>query len=141
MCFRPGKVVKKNICTNPDCKKINRPAATECAHCGQKLDPPGQTQKREVACPKCNKMNPLPLSVDALIADIMGNAQGKAILEKHCSVMTNDPQFKMAMRMTLKEVKPMSRGKVTQAMIDLVAQDLAQLPAKKECRFCGETLP
>ena len=141
MCFRPGMAGRKNICTNPDCKKINKPKATECKHCGQKLNPPGKKIKREVACPKCKEMNPLPLSVESTISEIMDNENGKAILEKHCSVITSDPRFKMALGMTLKQIKPMSAGKVTQAMIGLVAQDLAQLPVEKECKFCGEPLP
>jgi hypothetical protein len=102
---------------------------------------PGKVKKREVACPKCKKMNPLPLSINSTISDIMGNENGKASLEKHCSALTSNPQFKRAMPMTLKQIKPMSRGKLTQAMIDLVAHDLAQLPVKNECKFCGESLP
>jgi hypothetical protein len=102
---------------------------------------PVKVIKREVECPACKKMNPLPLSIDSTISEIMSTEDGKAIIEKHCSVMTSNPQFKMAMRMTLKQVKPMSRGKVTQEMIELVAHDLAQLPVKNECKFCGESLP
>ena len=103
--------------------------------------PGSVAKKRQIACPKCKKMNPLPLSVDSTVGDIMENENGKAILEKHCSVMTSDPRFAIAKRMTLAQIKPMSGGKVTKTMIQLVAEDLAQLPVKKECMFCGEILP
>ncbi len=98
-------------------------------------------KKREIACPRCNTMNPLPLSIDSNMFELMGNESSKAILVKHCQAMTADPRFKMAMGMTLKQIMPMSQGKVTQAMIDLVAADLAQLTDTKSCASCGETLP
>ncbi|MFH0728707.1 MAG: hypothetical protein V2B19_20530 [Pseudomonadota bacterium] len=103
--------------------------------------PASAAKKRQVACPKCKKMNPLPLAVESTISEIMENENGKAILEKHCSAMTGDPRFKMAKGMTLKQIKPMSGGKITLEMIELVAKDLAQLPVTKECKFCGEILP
>ena len=65
---------------------------------------------------------------------------GKAILEEHCSAMTKDPRFKSAMNMTLKQVRPMSQGKITQDIYDLVAKELDQLP-KAGCKNCGEALP
>lgn len=102
---------------------------------------PMQVKKREVECPKCKKMNPLPLSVESPMSELMANEGAKAIIEKHCSVMTSDPRFQKAMGMTLKMIKPMSNGKVTQTMIEAIAQDLAQLPYKNECKFCSETLP
>ncbi|GLI33035.1 hypothetical protein [Desulforhabdus amnigena] len=98
-------------------------------------------KKREIACPKCGKMNPLPLSMDSNLSELMGNEHSKAILEKHCQAMTADPRLKMAMGMTLKQIMPLSQGKLTQAMIDLVAADLTQLTDTKSCASCGETLP
>jgi hypothetical protein len=86
-------------------------------------------------------MNPLPLSLDSAVSDIWGKEEGKAILETRCEVMTKDTRFQKAMAMTLKQIKPMSNGKLTQAMLDLVAEDLAKLPYKKECSACGEPLP
>ena len=102
---------------------------------------PVKVKKREIECPNCKKMNPLPLSIASPIADILNNEKGKAIFEKHCSVLMSNPQFDKAKRMTLKQIKPMSRGQVTLSMIDLVANDLAQLPVDKKCKFCGEDLP
>lgn len=98
-------------------------------------------KKREIACPKCGKMNPLPLSMDSNLSELMGNEASKAILEKHCQTMTADPRLKMAMGMTLKQIMPLSQGKLTQAMIDHVATELAQLTDTKSCASCGETLP
>ncbi len=103
--------------------------------------PASAARKREIACLKCKKMNPLPLSIESIVSEIIGDERGKAILEKHCSALTADPRFKMAMGMTLKQIRPMSGGKLTSAMIELVAGDMAQLPVTNECKFCGESLP
>jgi hypothetical protein len=54
--------------------------------------------------------------------------------------MTSDPRFKGAMGMTLKQVRPMSQGKITQEIYDTVAKELAELP-RPGCRKCGEALP
>ena len=98
-------------------------------------------KKREVACPKCNKMNPLPLSIDSNLSELMGNEHSKTILEKHCLAITTDPRLKMAMGMTLRQIMPLSQGKLNQAMFELVATDLVQLTETKSCSFCGESLP
>ncbi len=98
-------------------------------------------KKREIACPKCSKMNPVPLSIDSSLSELMGNENSKAILENHCQAMTADPRLKMAMAMTLKQIMPLSQGKLTQAMLDMVAADLVQITDTKSCASCGETLP
>lgn len=97
-------------------------------------------KKREIACPSCEKMNPLPISIESAMSDIMANEAAKAIMEKHCSVMTNDPRFKKAMGMTLKQIKPMSAGKITIDMINTVAQELDALPKPDKCQFCGAAM-
>ena len=103
---------------------------------------PGRAvKKRQVFCTKCKTMNPAPLSVKSTIGEIMQNEIGKASLEKHCAVMIADPRFKKATGMTLKMVKPMSGGQITQEMIDSVAADLAQIPWEGVCKSCGATLP
>ena len=99
------------------------------------------TPKKEIQCPKCKKMNPLPISIESTISQIVANESAKAILEKHCSIITSDPRLKSAIGMTLKQIMPMSGGKLTQEMIDVVAGELAQLPVTNECKFCGEALP
>ncbi len=98
-------------------------------------------KKREIACPGCGKMNPLPLSIDSNLSELMGNQNSKAILETHCQAMTGDPRLKMAMGMTLKQIMPLSQGKLTAAMIEMVAADLAQMTDTKTCASCGEILP
>ncbi|WP_155321896.1 hypothetical protein [Desulfosarcina ovata] len=69
----------------------------------------------------------------------MENERGKAIIENYCAAVLADPRFKTAMGMTLKQIRPMSGGKVTQDMIKGVSQDLAELP-KPKCNSCGEEL-
>jgi hypothetical protein len=71
----------------------------------------------------------------------MGNDGSKNILEKHCKAVTSDPRLKMAMGMTLKQIMPLSQGKLTSAMIELVVADLAQMTDTKSCASCGEILP
>lgn len=103
---------------------------------------PTQARKRkEIACPKCAKMNPLPISIESSISELLRNESAKAILERHCSILMSDSRLKMAMGMTLKQVIPMSQGKVTIAMVELVARELAELPQDNKCQFCGESLP
>lgn len=95
--------------------------------------------KKKVKCQKCGEMNPLPLSIDSAMKDIMENESGKAIIERHCQNLLADPRFKTAMGMTLRQIKPMSGGKVTQEMIAAVSEELDQLP-KPKCKSCGETI-
>jgi hypothetical protein len=54
MCFRPGQAEQKlNTC--PECGKVNKPLATECVNCGQKLEPPSQSQTPAAAPPRPGK--------------------------------------------------------------------------------------
>ncbi len=96
--------------------------------------------KKTVKCPECGEMNPLPLSINSSMKDIMENDGGKAIIEKYCQDLLADPRFKQAKAMTLRQIKPMSGGKVTQDMIKAVSQELAQLPQPK-CKSCGVAMP
>jgi len=50
--------------------------------------------------PKCGMMNPLPISIESSLSEIMENENGKAILEKYCAVMINDPRFKKVLGAT-----------------------------------------
>jgi hypothetical protein len=95
--------------------------------------------KKTVKCPKCGEANPLPLSIDTPMKDILENDASKTIFEKHCKEVLADPRFKKALGMTLKQIKPLSAGKVTQDMILAVAEELSQLP-KPKCKSCGEVI-
>lgn len=95
--------------------------------------------KKTVKCPKCGAVNPLPLSIDSSMKDIMENELGKAIIENHCAAVLADPRFKTALGMTLKQIRPMSGGKVTPEMIQAVGKELAELP-KPKCTACGEEI-
>lgn len=100
---------------------------------------PVGVKKKDVKCPKCQEMNPMPLSIESPLSAIWASESAKAIIEKHCSAMTTDPRFKGAMGLTLKQIRPMSQGKITQEICDTVAKALDQLP-KAGCKKCGEPL-
>ncbi|GLI33013.1 hypothetical protein [Desulforhabdus amnigena] len=69
----------------------------------------------------------MALTAESTIAVLLANEQAKAILEKHLPGMTSDPRLKMAMGMTLKQIMPLSQGKITLSKIEAVAADLAAL--------------
>ncbi len=69
----------------------------------------------------------MALTVESTIGALLNNEQAKAILDKHCPGMTSDPRLKMAMGMTLKQIMPLSRGKLTLSQIDAVREDLEKL--------------
>ena len=69
----------------------------------------------------------MALTGESTIGVLLGNEQAKAILDKHLPGMTNDPRLKMAMGMSLKQIMPLSQGKITLGKIDAITEDLAKL--------------
>jgi hypothetical protein len=69
----------------------------------------------------------MALTIDSTIGTLLNNQQAKEILDKHCPGMTSDPRLKMAMGMTLKQIMPLSRGKLTLSQIDAVKEELEKL--------------
>jgi len=69
----------------------------------------------------------MALTIESKISELLANESAKAILDKHCPGMTADPRLKMAMGMTLKQIVPLSQGKLNAAKLELVAGDLAKL--------------
>ncbi len=101
---------------------------------------PVSVKKKDIKCPKCEELNPHPISIESIVSEIWDNEKGREILENHCAAMINDRRFKMAMKMTLKQVRPMSSGKITQEIYENVAKELDEMP-KSGCKKCGEALP
>jgi hypothetical protein len=71
----------------------------------------------------------MALSTDSSIADLFDDPVAAAILDKHMPAMAAHPQIGMAksMGLSLKAVAGFSGGKITDAMLDAVAADLAVL--------------
>ena len=69
----------------------------------------------------------MALTAESTIGALLANESAKAIIEKHLPGMTSDPRLKMAMGMTLKQIMPLSQGKITPSKIDAIGADLAAL--------------
>lgn len=69
----------------------------------------------------------MAVTAESTIAVLLANEQAKAIIEKHCPGMTSDPRLKMAMGMNLKQIMPLSQGKITLSKIEAISEDLATL--------------
>lgn len=66
-------------------------------------------------------------TVESPMSVLLADERIKTILEKHCPGMTADPRMKMAMGMTLKQIMPLSQGRVTMSKIEAISADLAKL--------------
>ncbi len=69
----------------------------------------------------------MAVTVESKISVLLADEGAKAILEKHCPGMTSDPRLKMAMGMTLKQIMPLSQGRITLSKIEAISEDLAKL--------------
>lgn len=66
-------------------------------------------------------------TVESPMAVLLADDSIKIILEKHCPGMTSDPRMKMARAMTLKQIMPLSQGRITTSKIEAISEDLAKL--------------
>lgn len=67
------------------------------------------------------------LTTDNKLGEIAANPKGAEILDKYIPGMTKSAQFKMGAGMTLKQVKGFSGGKITDAIIKSIDEDLRKL--------------
>jgi hypothetical protein len=72
---------------------------------------------------------PGPLSLNSSLETICAAPGGKAVLDRDLPGLTARPEFAMFKAMTLKQLKPMSRGHLTDADLAKVEADLAALNA------------
>jgi hypothetical protein len=77
---------------------------------------------------------PHPLSLDSPIETICAVPAGKAVLDRDLPGLTTRPEFAMFKAMTLKQLKPMSRGHITDAVLAKVQADLAALSAGRAAK-------
>jgi hypothetical protein len=69
----------------------------------------------------------MALTNESKLSELLKDERAKAILDKHLPGMRDDPRIKMAMGMTLKQMMPLSQGKITSAKIDAIGEDLKAL--------------
>ena len=63
------------------------------------------------------------LTLDTPIQDIVADAQGKAVIDKHLP----GPQYDMIKGLSLKQLQPYSDGKLTDEILAKTAADLASI--------------
>ncbi|MFH0728718.1 MAG: hypothetical protein V2B19_20585 [Pseudomonadota bacterium] len=69
----------------------------------------------------------MALTVDSKLSALLADKGAKAIIDNRCPGMSRDPRLRMAMGMTLKQIMPLSQGRITSEIIDMISKDLAEL--------------
>lgn len=69
----------------------------------------------------------MALSIDSTLGDILADEKGKAVLEKHLPGVSSMPGLDMAKGYSLKAIAPMSQGRITDEMLNAIAEDLSKL--------------
>lgn len=72
------------------------------------------------------------LSSNSTIADICANPEGKAVIDRDLPGLTERPEYDFFKHMSLKTLKSMSRGKMTDEDVAKVDADLALLAPATE---------
>lgn len=103
-------------------------AATACAHAPRgdlALAPLGE----DLAAPPAPRgRHARTITVDTPIAVICARPAGRAVLDRDLPGLTSRPEYAFFKGMSLKALQPMSRGKLTDADIQRVDEDLRALP-------------
>lgn len=69
----------------------------------------------------------MAITIDSKIGDILADPKGKAILDKHAPGFSTNPQIAMAKGMLLKQIAPMSGGKLTPAILKAMEEDFKKI--------------
>lgn len=67
-------------------------------------------------------------TVDTPIADLMANPAAKAVVEKVTPGLESNPHYILFKLMSLRQIAPMSEGKLTDAHLAEIDQMLAKVP-------------
>jgi hypothetical protein len=78
--------------------------------------------------------SPTPLSLDSSIETICATPAGKDVLDRDMPGLTARPEFAMFKAMTLKQLQPMSQGRITNAVLAKVQSDLRAVNMMAEKR-------
>jgi hypothetical protein len=74
-------------------------------------------------------LRPRRLSLESPIETICATPAGKAVLDRDLPGLTTRPEYPMFKAMTLKQMQPMSNGKITKANLAKIQADLASVSA------------
>jgi len=69
----------------------------------------------------------MTLTINSTIGDLLADEQAKAILNKHISGFSDNPQIGMAKGFNLQFIAPMSQGTITPDVIKAIEEDLSKL--------------
>jgi hypothetical protein len=75
-----------------------------------------------------------PLNLNTSIEAICAVPAGKAVLDRDLPGLTTRPEFPMFKAMTLKQIEPMSKGHITDAILAKVQADLAAVNAGRAAK-------
>ena len=74
-----------------------------------------------------NSSAPVPLTIDTPIEAIAADPKGKLVLEANFPGMTANPMYEQFKTMTLKQVQPMSGGRISEAAVAKTQADLTAI--------------
>lgn len=77
--------------------------------------------------PDWKGLKTMALTIRSTLSELIADERSKEILSKNLPGLLDDPRIGMAMGMTLEQIAPFSGGKITQQLIEAVAEDLAKL--------------
>ncbi len=106
---------------------------TGCATQPAPQPPQSQLDPAELGQPRA-PAPPGPLSVNTSIEAICATPAGKAVLDRDLPGLTTRPEFPMFKAMTLKQLEPMSKGHITDAVLAKVQRDLSEVNANAEAK-------
>ena len=69
----------------------------------------------------------MALTADSTLKEIMENATGKAIMEKHVPGISSNSMLKMALPMTLKKISSIPPAGINAEKLQAIVADLAKL--------------
>jgi hypothetical protein len=69
----------------------------------------------------------MKLTMESTLSELLGDEQGKEIVEKHLPGLSDHPMIGMAMGMTLNQIVPFSSGQITAEALEAIAADLEKL--------------
>ena len=86
---------------------------------------PAPAQAQPAAAPAAHKAR---FTIDTPIAELMANAAAKGVVEKVTPGLEANPHYFLFKMMSLRQIAPMSEGKLTDAKLVQVDQMLAKVP-------------